>query len=437
MNTSITLESILSLDMLQVVTGLVNNAAEAFGLNNGTLNHAVLATEEVFVYLVSHSGESRDLTVQVMNGGYYIRISFIFSPILIPAHVLNISSSTDPKDAGSLDDLEIFIAGRIADQFIYDRSSPEKTKIHLIIEKKYPEQVESLPPPGSVPEEMILSAGMNVEIKQASLRIISKYGHQAPTFFRFPGKVVDMVAIGDLRAILATDGKGTVFGCIMWKQAEHLIDLYGPYIFGGHETLGENLVQSMLESVGRSGAAGVVNQSPNSDTPASWFEELPSLSGLYKGSLRSVRHRYQAPLYRELGEDMGTAVIVHSDLVPAVRTYYSQMSLLRQIIPVSSAGEHSYEKTTFYVEIDKGQNRAVLTSCVIGSDAADTLSSHIRLLTDQGVSDIMYEMDLSNETDASLSPVLINAGFSPEYILPWGGHGDTLIFRYRTERDDV
>jgi hypothetical protein len=433
MNDQVSLEVALSLEMLEVFTGVVHSTARAYGLKEPALDHAILAAEEVFVYLVSHPGESPILRLTIKNGGYYVRISFAFSPTGIPTHVLNVSMVSDPKDPKSLEGLEIFIAGRIADRFIYDRSDQEKTRIHLIIEKYYPEQTEILPQPEHVPATMTFTRGMNLEIKQAATRIVNRYGDQAPVFFRFPGKVADMVTYGDLSAMIATDGKGTVFGGIFWKLTERRIDMYGPYLFVPAPDLGENLVQSMLEIVGRSGAISVINRSPTPDTPESWFEELPPMEWQKKdpGDLPALM--VQRPLYRDLGEDTGTSVIIHSDLVAAAKKWYSQMCLMRQIITVDSAGEHSEDLTSFYVEINKNIGSVLLTACVIGDDVAETLREHLVLLREGGCSDILYEMDLSKETDAAIYPVLRDAGFAPEYILPWGGQKDTMIFRYHQD----
>lgn len=437
MNNFVSLEVTLSLDMLEVVTSVVSYTAKAYGLEESAVNNAILASEEVFVYLISHPGDSPGLRIRIKNGGYFIKISFIFSPTIIPAHLLNLSSENDQRDLNSLEGLEIFIAGRIADRFIYDRSSQLKTKIHLIIEKKYPERIEFFPPPSQIPKTVAIRQGLNLEIKQASSRIITKYGNHAPNFFRYPGKVVDMIASGDLQNILVTDGKGVVLGSVFWKQNERLIDMYGPYLFVEEQSYGEDLVQSMLETVGRSGAISVINRSPTREVPVSWFEELPCLSTSDKVTGSESALKEQRPLYRDLGEDSGTSVIVHSALVSAVKNWYSLMFMMRQVIPVNSAGEHLPEKTTYYVDIEKNQNRALLTSCLIGEDAADTLRKHLSILQEQGISNIMYEMDLSREDDAALYPVLKENGFSPEYILPWGGERDTLIFRFSRDTTDV
>jgi hypothetical protein len=424
----------LSLDIVHLVTGAVDQAALVFGFQDEERDRCILGVEEVFVYLASKEGRETDITVRILDGGYYLQVTLVFPPISFPVQVLNITAVNDPQNQSSFADVGIFIAARITDRFLLNQDNVKETIVHLIFEKKYPEFMETLEPPtlDTVPELFLVSPGTNEEIKQAAARVFSTYTSHAPDFFRFPGKVVDMVRSGEYRMVLASDRKGCVFGCLLWRKGKNLIEAFGPFLFISHRTLGEDLVRYTLESLGRSGAVCMIIRDPTPQAPMSWFEELPCLMDFYIRDtwIFSCMKEWRAPLYRQLEEDTGAVVIVHPDLTPAVRTWYDIMALPRTVISASPAGEQPGDYSSFTVKIDKNSGKAVISSRTIGKDASVVLSAHLALLLDQGYSDISYEMDMSDENEPYIYPGLINAGFRPIYILPWGDHGDICIFFY-------
>lgn len=267
-------------------------------------------------------------------------------------------------------------------------------------------------------------------MKQAAMRAFLKYGAISPSFLHFPGKLVDMVEGQEIRILLATDGKGAVYGCVLWKLMSHCIEAFGPYLFTSHDTLGVDLVRTMLEMVSKTGAACILIRESTPDTPLSWFEELPPLTPPSDTDSRMPMHR-SLPLYRQLDEDGGCVVIVHPGLATSVQRWYDQMYLSRQVITSVPAGEKPGPYTSFSVKIEKERRCASLSSITVGDDAALVLAAHQKLLMDQEIFDISYEMDLTDEMEIFLVPVLTDSGFSPEYIIPWGGIGDIMIWQAR------
>lgn len=234
--------------MLPVITQLAEQAAIAYGLSENDIKRSVLACEDVFTYLASHSNGISDLTLNIRESGYYIQITYKFLPITIPQQVLNITAMNNPGDPGCLAHLEIFIAAHVVDRFILDQDTPGETVVHLIIEKQYPLvsdcNLDVLPV--SLPN-LSCSTGTHEEIKQAAIRIIQKYGSRAPVFCRYPGKILDMIGIGEMQDAVYGDKKGNVAGCIFWVKGKHLIEVHGPYVFiTGHQP-GEELTNFLLE----------------------------------------------------------------------------------------------------------------------------------------------------------------------------------------------
>ena len=103
----------LCLAMVEIVTGTVGQAVKALGFAFEETNRAVLGAEEVFVYLASQAGPDDEVAIQIEYGGYYVRISFTYTNILLPVHVLNITAVNNPDDVSSLAEMGLFIAARV------------------------------------------------------------------------------------------------------------------------------------------------------------------------------------------------------------------------------------------------------------------------------------------------------------------------------------
>lgn len=431
MKRSIELNVPLSQDMLPVITQLTEQVVIAYGLSENDIKRSVLACEDVYTYLVSHSDGSSDLTLNIRECGYYIQITFKFYPITIPLQVLNITAINDPGDPRCLAHMEIYIAAHIVDRFILDQNTPDETLVHLIIEKQYPlgsdGNLDTLP---ASLHNLSCTSGTHEEIKQAANRIMQTYGSRAPVFCRYPGKILDMVRSGEMQAAVYTDGKGNVAACIFWAEEEHLIEIHGPYVFiAGHQP-GEELTSFLLELVGRSGLKSLIIRDPLPGAPESWFEKLPPITWNYPKNIPGNYFDSCVPLYRQLEEDVGSTVVVHPDFIEVVREWYDQMNLPRIVTSSFPAGETPDEFTVFSVRIDNNRKIASLTLRTVGNDVALILAAHISHLSKQGISGITYEMDLSNEMEVFLVPVLLKSEFYPSYIIPWGGTGDILVFYY-------
>ncbi len=420
----------LSSEMLPMVIGVVKEAATILHFSQEDILRAELVTEEVFMFLVGESGHSGETRIVLTNGGYYLKISFYFSPVPFPLEALNITLDYNPVQS-SFSALGILIAARSVERFIYVHENPRETAIHLIIEKKYPEysNTSSILPLPPVISRLQYHSGTHEELKQACIRVLDRYHYHVPSFFTYPGKVVDMVESGEYGTIVATDTKGNVYGCMFWKYGPHLIEAFGPYIFQDRPELSEDIVRSVLESVGRSKVIGFLIQYPTPETPFTWFEELPSISPLPPEY--DIGSGQYLPLYRELKEDKGALSIVHPDLAPEVTAWYQARDLPRDVISSIPAGEQITGEASFSVETDKNLSLAVIRLRTTGQNIKSLLLNHVQLLQNHDFSIIVYAMDLKDENESLIYPDLKAAGFIPTYILPWSGKGDLLIFRYQ------
>ncbi|SMD05354.1 hypothetical protein [Sporomusa malonica] len=412
----------LAMEMLPLVTGFAETAAKAFGLDDARSLRLGLAVEEIFVFISAQAGKSENMRLIARSGGYYVEIVCLVSPQALPTKVMNKTAATDIEDEDFLAEMGILLAARMVDRFKLVLEQDKEMGLYFLVEKQYPEMTAQLamPPKGNYS----IDAGGREELKQFAQQVISSYGVAAPDFFRFPGKVVDMVDSGEYEAVLALDGKGNVGGGMLWKWNGKLVEAYGPYVF--QEGLATLLVEKVLEKLARSSAVSMVVRQPTKEIPVDYFEEL----GLPQSIPTEEIVSHYTVLYRQLEEDTGMVVFVHSSLKGFVEKCYERLVLPRSIISVEQAGEKLVPHSVFAVSVDRNQKQAVLSALVVGADAQAVLREYVSSLRQQGVSTMFFELDIGKELEALLAADLRAAGFAPSFVLPWGGQGDVVVFQY-------
>ena len=83
--------------------------------------------------------------------------------------------------------------------------------------------------------------------------------------------------------------------------------------------------------------------------------------------------------------------------------------------------------------MNRPAGQVVLTALWVGDDATAVLKQHVTALRQAGFSEIIFQLDAGESSQAILSPALLDSGFVPQYILPWGGKGDVLVWMHREE----
>ncbi len=430
MNTPVTAELIvpITVENLPIVTGMVEQSARIFGLNNEGAQNLGLAAEELFSVLVSAAGPDEKIRIVVKQGGYYVEAACYFPPHAIPITALNITTELNPDNESDIENLGIILAAHVVDRLQLVREKQGETAIRFTIERQYPDQIIpfGIPPSG----HYSVSEGGYEDIKQFAARVSTTYGTNSPDFFRFPGKVVDMVKCQEFGVLLALDGKGNVGGGMLWRWSGKMIDSLGPYIFTPQPGLAEEIVQGVLEKVSRKGAICIVNRMPVNDVPRTYFEDL--IKSYPADEIRATT--CHPPLYRQLEEDTGSVVYVHPDLEPFIKECYERLVLPRNIVVTTYAGEFIEPHAAFEVHVDKKQHLAIISTIVAGIDSGEVLTGYVASLYEEGITWLEFELDLGDETTPVLVPALRAAGFAPCYVLPWGGMGDVVVFEHQTPR---
>jgi hypothetical protein len=250
-----------------------------------------------------------------------------------------------------------------------------------------------------------------------------------PAGLERPGRLMDMVASGEYGALAARDEVDRLGGLLVYNLAGgRTASLYGPYLFNQPpgSDMAAQLVEAALGSLGKSEALGVVCLAPPPELPAAYFEPL---GYFYAGDPTGERRR-QPCYYRQLNEDLGAAVWAHPALVDFLRGFYRGLALARQINHTHPEGQRRPAHSVLATELNRATASAVLRPMWDGQDALQNLAQHVKLLSSEGVANLLCEIDLGLAWQAELGGDLLAAGFGPRLVLPHGGRGDLLILQH-------
>jgi hypothetical protein len=415
---------------IPLVTAFLEHSALAQGLARKEALALTLAGEEVFTYLCRLLGSGQHLEIQSVKGGYYVRANFIFAARELNLRAFNLTSTVSLEDEAGLNELGLLIASRSVDHFTLTQGLSQ-VQLSLIKEKAYP-RLES----GKVPLPQPVEACTIKTPDTAALRGLAQQIGEAypspdlPASFRFPGKLVDMVASQAFQAALAEGPAGEVSGGVLWHWiGERTVECFGPYLFppGSNPALAEALINACLGSLARTPALGLINRWPTIDFPRTYFESLGTLTD--QGANGEAN---EAPHYfRQLTEDPGGVVWSAPELEPFLIEEYRRLVLPREIRLVRPLGENRAEFSVLASALDRARKTATLRPVLTGADIEENIRRHRRLFQREKILHCYLELDLAQPWQADFTAPLLANGFLPRLVIPYGGAGDLVIFQGR------
>jgi anti-sigma regulatory factor (Ser/Thr protein kinase) len=434
-NDSLRLEIRSSETFLPIAAGFAENAAQALGLHTRESLAVRLAAEEIFIHLCRHLKSDNRVEITCAWGGYFVELSFRFRE-RIPLHAFNLTTSISLDDERSLDDMGLLLASRSVDRFEIREETGGLIRLSVVKEKIYPPAPEEPLPPLDAFDSYAVRAPDAEALKIFARRVTGGHpSHLIPGFFSYPGKVVDMVLRGDFQVLLAVDAAEQVVGGIMWHPADpKLIEFFGPYRFmsESHPGLMEELTESFIGAVGKSEAVGVYCRLPAKSTPAAYFEELGTFD-IYEDE---EKHLSIPVFFRQIHEDPGATVWCHPDLEGFLSAAYERHFLPRHIRRVQEMGEALEANAVFSTRMERFQKIAVMRPMQLGRDVGRNLADHLKLFSRESFRNVLFQLDLGVSWQAHLVPDLLQNGFVPRVVVPYGGESDLVIFQWDGCRDE-
>lgn len=413
---------------MPIAVALVEKTALAFGLEQNNAFSLTLATEELFLYLCE-TASGKEVEIEIFGGGYFVRVEFKIPVENLNLRVFNFATSIKPEEEDSLEVLGLFLASRSVDRFQVWEEKGRGLHLSLIKEKTYPAAQETVPNPAVPLLQFSLRAPNREEIKSLARMAIQYYPSQVlPAFFGFPGKVVDMAAEGDFKALIAVDSQGNIGGGILWYwRNDKIVGCSGPFLFNQPKdsSMAEVLMEALLNDIARTSAEGLLSHYPTPDLPTHYFESLGAVPFFPKEGAPFLITAY----YRHLQEDPGSMVWSHDDLTPFLEEEFKRRMLPRTIRSVTSFGEGRNPYSVISTRFDRGRDLVILQPMRPGGDQEQNLADHHAFFKKEGWRNIFFEMDLAKPWQVEFTPALFKNQFFPRLLLPYAGEGDVVIFQ--------
>jgi hypothetical protein len=428
-----TLKTYLDMAYFSLAMSFVEESAKAFGLGAPEAIKLRLACEEIFVYLSELDQNSKSIAIEAENGIYYTGIRFLFDARNFDPHAFNLTAKVSLDSEADLSQMGLIIASRSVERLYILHDAREGFGVGLIKEKSYPgvtEQVNASVKP--LTKYRIIQPDSET-IKLFVHHTLSHYPSRLfPADFFYPGKIADMVASGRYHVLIASDGKESAAGGIVWRSAgAGMIEIYGPYLFNQPEEfhMAEALVDHLLMAVAKTDAVCLVNVFATPELPKGYFELLGSLEFFLPDGKKQLWPFY----YRLHKEDPGSQVWAHPDLLPFLDETYKRLFFARNILQTNYGGEERSSHAVLFPRFDRSQNLVRLSAVWDGTDFPDILARHIQIFKTEGILNILFEIDLGHAWQANLAPILMGHNFVPKMILPYAGTGDIVVFQYTGE----
>ncbi|MBP8980637.1 MAG: hypothetical protein KBG09_05270 [Syntrophobacterales bacterium] len=429
MGHQINLQLAAEISFLPVVVQWAETAAKVFGLGREEALKICLATEEIFSYLSSRVCPGEVLDIRCMNGIFYVRVEFRFPVSILNMGALNVAAAVACDSEESLAEMGLALATRTVDRL--NIFAERKNYICLAIEKdkEYPLFSATNAITVSARGKLAVTSPDAEGVKSYVARVARTSDERLPSFFRYPGKVADMVAGEEYQALTAVDSRGEcVGGLIFHFRTPQLVEMYGPQVFVPEREAetAAMLFEDCLARTARTKAIGILNLTGVPASLKTQFEFLGSLT--YKGKDdHKVVHQCH---YRLLHEDPGAVVFTHAVLTDYLRREYSRLFLARDIREVTDQGETRTGYSIFATEFHREGSKAILRPLWPGVDFDANVQRHLRFLQEEGIGNVLFTIDLGVSWQASLMTVLMNNDFHPTLIVPFAGQSDLLYFQY-------
>ncbi|HBA56145.1 ATP-binding protein [Syntrophorhabdus aromaticivorans] len=415
-----------------LVLDFAEKSARAFGMTEGDASRVRLAGEEVFGYLCYTAKTGSEVTIEALNSLYSMEIRFTFKTRSFDPYAFNLTAFVTPED-GQTDNLGLLIGSRAVDRFSIVHNHPRGLVLSLIKEKAYPPWSGDESTPGVSLKDFVTKRPDDEMVKRFVREGVYHYDETIfPEAFRIPSRMVDMAAQGDYHVLVACgtgiEG-GEVGGGIIWRFiGEGMVQFYGPYVFDrrlGSDIAGA-LVDGFLSAVAKTDGSGTYTCYTTADFPVEYFEPLGEIEYSREDGTKQARGFF----YRQLKEDAGSHVWASGALEPFLHQVYNRLFLPRQIVFTSFEGERRAPHSVLSVEFDRPRSSVTIRPVWDGEDYTENLAGHVRILEEEGLKNIFFDLDLGAPWQAKLIPTLFEGGFKPVLLLPYAGQADVVVFQH-------
>ena len=427
----LTLNFAVEIAWLPMAQSLVETATPVMGLSRSKALKLSQACEEILAHLFqTMPGKPITLTLTRKGAGVLAELSLtdlqhldLWAMNLTARDRISLENDPDTEQLGLL------LASRLTDRFLIDTRMGQ-VKISLFQDLAYPElQAGSMLPLILKPPVTTGICHDPDRLGQACTRVMAFYAPELfPGVLTTPGRLADLVADGEWTVALAQDHTHAPAGMICWESRDNLCPaFYGPYLFTeASEPVARLLVEEMIRNLARTPAMALFSTLATPALPGGDFEILART----RYRLSNGRTQERPVWFRHLREDTGCRVWSHEQTRQFLEKSYTDLFLARTIDTTMPSGSTRPEHSMFSTRLDTGKGQAIILPMLDGRDTGENIRQHTTYLLKEGFLNLFFHLDLSHGWQAALAPDLAKNGFSPAYVLPFGGESDLLVFCY-------
>ncbi|MGE0714540.1 MAG: hypothetical protein AB7P02_03775 [Alphaproteobacteria bacterium] len=398
------------------VQAAVEQAALARDLDASGAARLGQAVEEVMAFIATRAPGS-DFAVEVRDRRHAIEARARCRLAADAMHWFNMTQPIDVADPTAMQALELLMVSRLVDRLSVALDPDGDAVLTLEMARQYvasPAEpaVQPGPPGDPKPADAATMAGLARLFRR-------RFGVGIPPAFQADGLAVDLLASGELSALVATDAAGRVVAGLAWRaRTPRLIEMVGPVSAKEDPNLAGRLVAALLETLDGTGAAMVVAEERGPGFPAGEFDCLGQLGS------RPIH-------FRALPGDSAGVSWVDAASRPFLAVFYEGLALHRTLRDVGAPAATRPARALLAAEIDRLASRVTLRPLVDGADLPALIDAHVERFAGEGLDDFRFETDHGVPWQAALGRELLAAGFAPRVVLPYAGTGDVLVW----ERD--
>lgn len=405
---------------LPLALSFVENGSSGFGYSPAVTNRLLLAAEELFMFYVRQSVQGATAEMTLTDRGYKLVFRFAFTNKNPDFRSLNMIWKFE-EDDDSLSLLGPMLAARSVSELSLGFAENEQVIITADIYKEYA-PTEKIAPSAPAAGGFTLKTPSADDVGYFIKTLLSTGGFLLPDFLSNAEMASDIFAGGDMEAVIAESSGQIAGGVFLRKISDSLWEVFGPYVLRDEKETADSLMNELISRCSRGSVKGLLRRQDVMDGYEKYFDLLGEIS-LNSGGKKTYYHR-------QMEEEYGSAVYCGSGLAKFLNTQYDKLALLRNIREKVLKTDTLRDSSVLMPSVEYGAGVAVLKVLCAGKDMTENLNAHTAMLKNQGINDIIMEINTAKNEDILFAEVMADCGFTPLLLIPDGKNGDTAVYKY-------
>ena len=413
-----------SAPFLPLAIEFADKGARGFGYDEHETTGLVLAVEELFSFYMRQAALDSSAEIELEDQGYRLALALSFRTLNPDMRAFNLTWRVSHDSEESLDMLGPMIAARSVSSLRIDFGADERVVIRVTRDRDYATaNIVPLPPPPAVKTVRLADPGPD-DLRHFAAMAASSGSPFIPAFLARPGMAADMLATGDLNAVLALNNDWIVGGALWRPLTGACLELYGPYLFidDPDDSILTRLMNEAVGRISRSSSRGLVRRQGSLAGYERFFDFLGELKMTGTGGAHSVYY------HRQLREENGGVVYCTGTLAAFLRDQYDRLCLPRQVRESDNATGRMRDASVLAVELEYSRSLAIIRPLCAGKDMAANLEAHLDLLRNDGIGNFIVEINTGRREETAFSDALDETGFAPCLLIPDAGQGDLVVY---------